>query len=419
MRRHGAAVPFVLTTLALDAIGIGLVIPIMPALVRLLSGLSADRAAFWVGTAVAIYAGAQFLAAPVLGALSDRYGRRTVILISVGGIACNYLLLAFAPSLPWLFLGRAIAGATGASASAANAYIADVSPPGERARRFALVSAVFGGAFIIGPAMGGALGAMDLRLPFFAAAGLAATNFAFGLFVLPESLPQSLRRPFRWQQANPVGSIGALTASATGIRLAFAWCVMWFSIGTLQTVFVLYTGVRLGWGPAQNGAALALVGAAQVFTQTVVVRQVVRRFGERRVATTCLLASVASYAMFAAADRPLVLYAAILVQAFGSMASPTVRALLSAATPADRQGRLAGGMASVEGLTAIAAPVIASTLFSIFAAPGAAVHLPGAPFLVAACLFAAASVAVWRSKADVRTTQDVARSAAVAAEDKP
>jgi DHA1 family tetracycline resistance protein-like MFS transporter len=388
------AIGFVLATLAIDALGVGMVIPVIPGLVRALSGLHPSAASRYVGMLVACYAVAQFVAAPILGALSDRFGRRPVILISVAGIAANYVLLALAPSLPWLFLGRVLAGATGANVSATNAYIADVSAPEQRARRFGLVGAVFGCTFVFGPAIGGALGAVHLRLPFAVAAGLAGINLLYGLFVLPESLPRERRRAFAWRRANPVGSLGALTATEGGGRLALAWACMWFALGTMQTVFVLYTGLRLGWGPRENGAALALVGLTQAVVQGLLVRQATRRLGERRTALVALTLSVGAYVLFGLADRGWMIYAAIVLQAAGAMASPSVRALISRAAPADRQGETQGALASVEGLTAVCAPLVASFLFARFADPAALPNIPGAAFFAAAAMYAIAVVSV-------------------------
>lgn len=394
VRGRRAAVGFVLATLAMDAVGIGIVIPIIPELVRQMSGLTRSGASAWVGGLLATYSLAQVAAAPILGALSDRFGRRPVILLSVAGIASNYVLLALAPSLPWLFLGRLMAGATGANVSAANAYIADVTPPADRARRFGLVGAVFGAAFVIGPAIGGFLGGIDLRLPFVASAALAGLNFVYGLLVLPESLPPDRRRAFDWRRANPVGSLRALTATRSGKRLAIAWSCIWFAGGTLQTTFVLYTGYRLGWGPVENGTALATVGFFQVLMQGVLVRSVIRVLGERRTALTGFCLSMAAFATLAFADRSWMIYASVVLQACGTMANPATRGLLSVATPADRQGELQGGLSSIEGLTAILSPLVSASLFGFFAAASAPLPIPGAAFLLSVLVFCAAFLSV-------------------------
>ena len=294
---HSPALPviFVLITLGIDAIGIGVVIPVFPELVRELGHLDASAASGWVGGLVATYAGAQIFAGPILGGLSDRFGRRPVILTSVAGLGANYLLLAFAPTLAWLFVGRLLAGATGANVSAVTAYIADITPPGDRARRFGLIGAVFGGAFVIGPGIGGGLGAIDLRLPFLASAGLAFCNVLYGLLVLPESLPRERRRPFLWNRANPAGSFRTLAVDPVIARLALVWGCMWFGLGALQSSFVLYTELRFGWGPQDNGAALAAIGLAQAVVQGFLVRPIIVRLGERHAAMAGQAFTAAAY----------------------------------------------------------------------------------------------------------------------------
>lgn len=393
-RRHHARIAFVLVTLAIDAVGIGIVIPIVPDLVRTLTGLDRSDASHYVGALVATYAAAQFFAGPVLGALSDRFGRRPVILTSVAGLGLNYVLLAYAPTLAWLFVGRLLAGATGANVSCTMAYIADVTPPAERAKRFGLVGAVFGSAFVIGPALGGELGSISLHLPFLAAAGLSFCNLAYGLVVLPESLPPERRRAFDWRRANPIGSLGVLARDREARRLAIAWCCMWFAMGSLQTTFVLYTGLRLGWDQRSCGYALAVIGLSQALVQGVLVRQVIRRVGERRTALAGFAFSGVAFAVLAAASEGWMIYAGALLQALGTLANPATRALLSAGAGPERQGERQGGLSSVEGLTAIVAPVVAASLFGYFSAPGAVAYVPGAAFLASMLAFVVAFVAV-------------------------
>ncbi len=301
--RRQARVAFVLATLGIDALGFGIVVPIVPNLVVQLSHLPPSAASFWVGALLASFSAMQFLCAPLLGALSDRFGRRPVLLMSLSGVCFNYLMLAWAPSLPWLFIGRLIAGATAANVSAATAYIADVTPPQLRAQRFGLVGATFGLGFVLGPALGGVLGGYGLRLPFLGAALLAGLNVLYGLFVLPESLPPERRRAFAWRRANPVGTLGAIAADRDYGRLALAWCCAWFSIGTLQSSFVLANDLRLGWGPAQNGAALAAVGLGSALVQGLLVRRIVPRLGERRAALLGYALAACAYLLFAFADR--------------------------------------------------------------------------------------------------------------------
>ena len=397
MRRRASLV-FILATLAIDALGFGLVVPIVPALVKSLTGGDTSHAAEWLGALVATFAGAQFVAAPVLGALSDRFGRKPVVVLSLVGAAANYLLLAWAPSLGWLFLGRLLAGGTAASASAANAYIADITPPEQRSGRFGLVGAMFGAGFVIGPAMGGVLGAVDLRLPFLVAGGLALANACYGALVIPESLAVERRRSFSWRRANPIGSLRTLAADPVVGRLAIGWSLMWFGLGALQSAFVLSTGLRFGWGTQQNGLALAALGASQALVQGVLVRPVIRWLGERRAAFAGFAGSIAAYCCFGFAQAGWVIYLAVVLMSFGAVAGPAMRGMMSNRTRPDRQGELQGGLSSVEGLTAIVAPATAATVFAIAVQAGGA-DWAGTPFLLGACTYAAAAVLLLRSRA--------------------
>ncbi len=397
-----ASVGLVLATVALDALGFGIVVPVVPSLVMQLEHVSAAKASLWIGSLLAAFSVMQFLCAPLLGALSDRFGRRPVLLAALGGMCLNYLLLAWAPSLAWLFLGRVIAGATSASYSTATAYIADVTPLELRAQRFGLVGAMFGLGFVAGPALGGLLGAYGVRLPFVVAAVLAGLNVLFAALVLPESLPPSLRRPVRWRQANPLGSMRVLGVDATFRRLALAWCCTWFALGALQASFVLANELRLGWGAQQNGLALAVVGVGSALVQGLLVRRIVPAFGERRAALIGYTLSGTAYVAFAFAWNPAILFLGIALQALGAISGPAVQSLLSGRAGADQQGQIQGALASVQGLTAIVAPLLAGWVFSVFAVPSSAYYMPGAPFLMAALAYLLAVGAVWTVRTDTR-----------------
>ncbi len=388
--RPRARVGFVLATLGIDALGFGIVVPIVPNLVVQLSHLPPSAASFWVGALLSAFSVMQFFCAPLLGALSDRFGRRPVLLLSLSGVCFNYLMLAWAPSLAWLFVGRLIAGATAANVSAATAYIADVTPPQQRAQRFGLVGAMFGLGFVLGPALGGVLGGYGLRLPFLAAAALAGLNVLYGLFVLPESLPLERRRAFAWRRANPIGTLSVIAADSVFMRLAFAWCCAWFAIGSLQSSFVLANTLRLGWGPRENGLAFAALGVGSALTQGLVVRRLVPRLGERRAAMLGYASAACAYLLFAFAYEGWILYAAIAVQALGAIAGPAVQAMVSARAGSDRQGEVQGALASLQGLTAIVSPLAGGWLFGVFAPRG----LPGAPFLLSVLTYALAFAAV-------------------------
>jgi DHA1 family tetracycline resistance protein-like MFS transporter len=389
---HAASVRFILITLVLDALGFGLVVPIVPSLVLKLSGLTVSGASQWVGLLLAAFATMQFVCAPVLGGLSDRFGRRPVLLLSLSGICANYLLLAWAPSLAWLFLGRLIAGATAANASTAMAYIADVTPAAKRAGQFGLVGAMFGVGFVVGPAVGGLLGTWGLRLPFLVAAGLAGCNVLYGLFVLPESLPPALRRPFDWRRANPLGSLRVVMANRDLARLAIAWGSIWFALGALQSTFVLANEVRFGWDTRHNGMALAVAGLGSAIVQGFLVRLIVPALGERRAAMIGGVIVAGGYLCMAVAPFGWVVVAGIVLQSIGAITSPAIQGMVSAAATADRQGETQGALSSVQGLTAIASPLIASAVFSMFTGPAAPVLLPGAPFLVSVLAY---GLAIW------------------------
>jgi DHA1 family tetracycline resistance protein-like MFS transporter len=387
-----ASVRFILLTLVIDALGFGLVVPIVPSLVLKLSGLTVSGASRWVGLLLTAFALMQFVCAPVLGALSDRFGRRPVLLLSLSGICANYLLLAWAPSLAWLFLGRLIAGATAANASTATAYIADVTPPARRAGQFGLVGASFGVGFVVGPAVGGLLGSYGLRLPFLVAAALAGCNVLYGLFVLPESLPPARRRPINWRRANPLGSLRVMMASPTLARLALAWGAIWFALGAFQSTFVLANQARFGWDTRHNGLALALAGLGSAVVQGLLVRRIVPALGECRAAIIGGGMTALAYLCIGLAPFGWVVLLGIVLQSMGAITSPAIQGMVSASASADRQGETQGALSSVQGLTAIAAPLVASSVFSTFTGAGASFLLPGAPFVVSACVY---GLAIW------------------------
>ncbi len=395
-RRPGLV--FILLTLGIDALGFGIVVPIVPGLVQQLSGGNSSRAAEWVGALVATFSLAQFIAAPILGGLSDRYGRRPIVILSMLGVAANYLLLAWAPSLAWLFLGRLLAGATSANYSTATAYVADITPPAQRSARFGLVGATFGAGFVIGPALGGLLGTIGLRLPFLVAAALALADAGFGALVMPESLPPERRRPFSWRRANPVGSLHTLLSGRQSSWLTASWALLWFGFGALQSTFVLSMGLRFGWGPQENGLALACFGVGQALVQGLLVRPAIRRLGERGAAYAGLAIGTLSYLVFGVAPAGWVIYLAITMQAFGAIATPALRGLLSGNVAAERQGEVQGGLSSVQGLVAVAAPVLAALVYSGAVRLGGPL-LGGAPFVLGGLTCGAALLALAASGA--------------------
>lgn len=401
MRQRKAGVPFILVTVLIDVLGFGLIIPIVPELVTSFEGGGTSRAAYDLGALLVLFAVMQFLCAPVLGALSDRFGRRPVILLSVLGTAVDYLLLAGAPNLTWLFIGRLIGGVTSANIAAANAYIADISAPEERARRFGMIGAAFGLGFIIGPAMGGLLGDIDLRLPFLVAAGLSGINLLYGLLVLPESLRPENRRPFSWRQANPLGSVGALARHPQVLGLTLAIVGAELAMAALRSVWVLYNGYRYGWSALDNGLSLAAVGLAVAVVQGGLIGTIVSRFGERRAVLWGLAITMAGFILDGLAGQGWMIYAVAVFLALGGMARPAANGLISRQVGADEQGAVQGAIASLLSITMIVAPLVATFLFGHFTGAGAPLEVPGAPFFFGALTLAAGWLCAWRTLARV------------------
>ena len=387
--RRRATVAFVLVTLGLDALGVGLIAPIVPGLVQQLTHLPPERAAPWVGALIAAYSAVQFFAAPLLGALSDRFGRRPIILASVFGLGCDYVLLSFAPDLWWLFIGRLIAGATSANVAAATAYIADVSAIEDRPRLFGLIGATFGVGFVIGPALGGILGGYWLRLPFAAAAAFSFVNVCFGLFALPESLAPENRRPVMWDKVNALVLLREAARNRSLLRLAFAWSCTWIGLGAVQSSLVLFTGYRFGWGPGANGIVLAGVGLSQALVEGFLLRHVSSRIGSRGTATFGYVCGTAGYLTLAVAFAGWMIVPAVALIALGGLATPSVRAMVSGEGAADHQGEMQGVLSAVEGLTAVYAPLLTAGSFYVFTAHVLPLTFPGVPFAIAS----AASIA--------------------------
>jgi DHA1 family tetracycline resistance protein-like MFS transporter len=392
-----AALAFILVTVGLDVIALGIIIPVLPKLVESMAGGDTVRAAELFGLFGTAWALMQLVSSPVLGALSDRFGRRPVLLFSTLGLGLDYVLMAVAPNLVWLFIGRLLSGITAATFSTANAYIADVTPPERRAGAFGLVGAAFGVGFVLGPAIGGIAGDIDPRLPFWIAAGLTLANFAYGLLVLPESLPAAQRMAFSWRRANPMGSLRLLSEHRTLIGLAAVVFLSHLAHVVLPVVTVLYTSYRYGWDNKTMGLTLAAVGIASGVVQAGLIKPAIRRLGERATLIVGLVCGVAGFALYGFASTGAMFWAGIPVLALWGMGSAASMGLMSRLVSGSEQGQLQGANASLMALAGLLGPSLFSQTFARFIAPDAAWHLPGAPFLLAAALLAAATALAWRS----------------------
>jgi MFS transporter, DHA1 family, tetracycline resistance protein len=386
MKSRSPATGFILVTLFLDTFGIGLIIPVLPKLVENFQGGSVSAAADTIGLLMALFSLMQFLFAPVLGSLSDHFGRRPVLLISLFGAGLDYLLLAWAPSLSWFYAGRIIAGISGANFSTAGAYIADVSPPEKRAHNFGLIGAAFGFGFIAGPALGGLLGSLGLRVPFLAAAALALINWLYGLLILPESLPRENRRTFSWRRANPAGSLLALKRFPVVLGLAATLLLMNLAYHVLHSTWVLYTGYRYQWSPAQVGMSLAVIGIMATLVQGGLVRHIVPVLGERRALLVGLLINAVNFLGYGLATQGWMIYAILVVGSLGAISGPAVQALISKNVPVNEQGAIQGAVAGLSSLAGIIGPPIFTHLFGYFISPRAPFQLPGAALFFGALL---------------------------------
>jgi MFS transporter, DHA1 family, tetracycline resistance protein len=385
-----AATSFIFVTVVIDVLAMGIVIPVLPRLIESFEGGNTALAAETYGLFGTAWGLMQFIFMPVMGALSDRFGRRPVILISCLGLGLDYLLMALAPDLSWLFVGRVISGITAASFGTAFAYIADVTPPEKRAASFGMVGAAFGLGFVLGPALGGILGQVDPRLPFWAAGAMALVNVAYGYFVLPESLPKEKRSVFSWKKANPVGSLVLLRSHPELSGLATTQFLMQLAHVVLPSVTVLYMGYRYGWNELQVGLMLAGVGVCSLIVQGGLIKPVVARLGERRAMAMGLAFGVLGFVIYGLAGNGTVFLIGIPVMALWGFAGPSAQSLMTRRVSESEQGQLQG---AIQGLTALAGlfgPSIFTQVFARFIGP-----MPGAPFLLAAALLAAAAVLGW------------------------
>ncbi|MGI4867200.1 MAG: TCR/Tet family MFS transporter [Janthinobacterium lividum] len=384
--KRPAALAFIFVTILIDVIGLGIIIPVMPSLIEQLTGEGISQAAKYGGYLSFAYAAAQFFFAPVMGGLSDRFGRRPVLLASLLGLGCDYLFLALAPTLGWLFVGRVVAGITGASFTTATAYIADVSPPEKRAQNFGLVGAAFGLGFIVGPLLGGFFGEFGPRVPFIAAAGLSLLNFLYGLFLIPESLPASQRRPFEWARANALASLLRLGKYPQIIGLVAALVLLYLAGSATQSVWTFYTILKFGWGLRLISYSLGVVGLGALVVQGGLVRVAIPKLGPARSMVIGILCYVVGFVLFAFASQGWMMFAFTAVYALGGLAGPAMQGAISSQVPPTEQGELQGTLTSLISATGVVGPLFMTSLFTFFTSKAAPVYFPGMPFLVGAGL---------------------------------
>ena len=383
-------------TLLIDVIGIGIIIPIIPPLLKEVSGLNLSDAARAGGWLLFVYALAQFIFAPILGSLSDRFGRRPVLLISLLGLGLDYIFHALAPSLALLFIGRALAGMCGASFTTASAYIADISDEKNRAQNFGLIGVAFGLGFILGPLIGGLAGGASTRLPFWIAAALSLLNAGLCYFMLPESLPKDQRRKFEWSKANPLGTFGALKKYPLVMALLLPMFLLYLASHAVQSNWPFYTMYKFGWDQKMVGISLTVVGIGVALVQGGLIRVIVPKLGEKK----SILAGFSLYfigmLLFALSTQTWMMMSVIMVYTLGGIAGPSLQGMMAGQVPSNEQGELNGGITSMFAITSIIGPLMMNNIFSYFTGKNAPIELPGAPMLLGAALILAAVFACIR-----------------------
>lgn len=398
MTSSRAALTFVLLSVFIDSVGFGIIIPSMPQVLMQLTGEPLSTAADWGGYLMAVYALLQFFMAPIFGNLSDRYGRRPLLLLSLLAFGVDFLLTGMATSMTWLFIGRAFAGVFGASFATAGAYIGDISDDGNRAKNFGLIGAAWGSGFTLGPVIGGFVAEyLGARAPFFAAAALALANVSFGYFVLPESLKPENRRKFEWSRANPFGAVRSLTHLPMIAGLLFAVFLYQVAHDSLPAVWMFYTQLKFGWGPAETGWSLTYVGVMTVIVMGGLTSVVVPRLGERRAIVVGFLLMTVGFLAYALVPYGWMIYPAIAIGSLGGIANPSMQSVMSKHAGPQAQGELQGAQASIASIAAVISPLFMTQLFSHFSDAKGAVYLPGAPYLVAAALVFCCVLICWRA----------------------
>jgi MFS transporter, DHA1 family, tetracycline resistance protein len=391
-----AAIGFIFVTLLIDVMGWGLIIPVMPDLISQLKNIPVNEASWYGALLISVYAGVQFLFAPVIGNLSDRYGRRPVILFSLLGFGIDYLFLALAPTYGWLFVGRVIAGLTGASFTTASAYIADISTPETRAKNFGMIGAAFGAGFIIGPALGGLLSGWGTRAPFYAAAVLCLLNCIYGYFVLPESLSKENRRKFEWVRANPFGSLKLFKRYPTIGGLAFSFFLIYLAAQSVQGNWNFFTIYRFQWSEKMVGISLAVVGVLVGGVQGGLTGFTTKKLGNERSVYVGMLLYATGLVLFAFATQGWMMFLFLVPYCLGGICGPALQAILAGHVPPNEQGELQGALTSLMSLTTVIGPLIMNNLFYLFTKDDAPIHFPGISFLLGAVFMLLSTVIAWK-----------------------
>lgn len=387
MSSRAPALAFIFFTLLLDVIGLGLVIPVLPKLLEQMTGGDLSTASRWGGWLLFSYAAMQFVFSPIVGGLSDRYGRRPVLLASLFAFGVDFLIQGFAPNIWWFFVGRILAGITGASYTTGMAYIADISTPEKRSQNFGLVGAAFGMGFIIGPLLGGLVSHYwGIRAPFFVAAGLVGLNWLYGFFILPESLGEEHRRPFDWKRANPIGSLMRLGHYPVILSLVASLVCIYIAGFANQSTWTYITMAKFNWDERMVGFSLAFVGLMTGLVQGVLTRILIPQLGQSRSVYVGLGFYTIGFLLFAFATQEWMMFAFMVPFSLGGLAGPALQGIISNQVPPNAQGELQGALTSLISATAIVGPLLMTNLFAYFTAPGAPVHFPGAPFLLGAVL---------------------------------
>jgi len=397
-RNKKAAIGFIFITLLIDVIGLGIIIPVVPKLLQqLLGSTDISKASQYGGWLTFAYASMQFLFSPILGNLSDKYGRRPVLLFSLFGFGIDYLFLSFAPSIVWLFVGRIIAGITGASFTTASAYIADISTPENRAQNFGMIGAAFGLGFIIGPLLGGLLGEYGARIPFLVSAGLALANWLYGYFVLPESLDTAHRRPFEWRRANPLGSIKQLKKYPAVGGLIISLLLIYLAGHAVQSNWSFFNIEKFHWTPKMIGISLGAVGLLVATVQGGLIRIINPKIGNEKSVYFGLGLYALGLLLFSFASESWMMFVFLIPYCLGGIAGPALQSIISGHVPSNEQGELQGALTSLISVTSIVGPLLMTNSFAYFTGPHQPFYFPGIAFFIGAIFMVTSAVLAYRA----------------------